>query len=134
MDLLGRVDYDRHSSCFAVYCRLPPVQQSAHGLAVQVEAATCERSVAPGETRLDRRTGHNGRVSAGEPPGCGVTRARIDRGGGCAPRRHRTVVRRDAYLGHRDHRVVGRAALDAVYPLARDRLAFPELEAEGLSP
>jgi len=27
------------------------------------------------------------------------------------------------YLCHRDHRVVGRAALDAVYPLARDRLA-----------
>src|SRR5690348_1908611 len=38
------------------------------------------------------------------------------------------------YLSHRDHRIVGRAALDAVYPLARDRLAFPELEAEGLSP
>jgi LmbE family N-acetylglucosaminyl deacetylase len=38
------------------------------------------------------------------------------------------------YMSHRDHRMVGRAALDAVYPLARDRLAFPELEAEGLSP
>src|SRR6266851_3126578 len=38
------------------------------------------------------------------------------------------------YLGHRDHRMVGRAALDAVYPLARDRLAFPELEADGLPP
>ena len=38
------------------------------------------------------------------------------------------------YVSHRDHRIVGRAALDAVYPLARDRLAFPELEAEGLSP
>jgi LmbE family N-acetylglucosaminyl deacetylase len=38
------------------------------------------------------------------------------------------------YLSHRDHRVVGRAALDAVYPLARDRLAFPELEANGLPP
>lgn len=39
-----------------------------------------------------------------------------------------------AYLSHRDHRMVGRAALDAVYPLARDRLAFPEHEAAGLSP
>jgi LmbE family N-acetylglucosaminyl deacetylase len=39
-----------------------------------------------------------------------------------------------AYLSHRDHRMVGRAALDAVYPLARDRLAFPELEADGLLP
>src|SRR6266851_1566593 len=38
------------------------------------------------------------------------------------------------YLSHRDHRMVGRAALDAVYPLARDRLAFPELEARGLPP
>ena len=30
------------------------------------------------------------------------------------------------YLSHRDHRMVGRAALDAVYPLARDRLAVIE--------
>lgn len=38
------------------------------------------------------------------------------------------------YLSHRDHRVVGRVALDAAYPLARDRLSFPELEAVGLAP
>ncbi|CAA9533911.1 MAG: hypothetical protein AVDCRST_MAG49-107 [uncultured Thermomicrobiales bacterium] len=38
------------------------------------------------------------------------------------------------YLAHRDHRAVGRAALDAVYPLARDPLAFPEHRAEGLAP
>lgn len=38
------------------------------------------------------------------------------------------------YLTHRDHRVVGRAALDAVYPLARDHLAFPEHAAAGLPP
>lgn len=38
------------------------------------------------------------------------------------------------YLAHRDHRVVGRAALDAVYPLARDRLAFPEQARAGLTP
>jgi len=38
------------------------------------------------------------------------------------------------YLSHRDHRIVGRAALDSVYPLARDRLAFPQLEIEGLPP
>ncbi len=36
------------------------------------------------------------------------------------------------YLYHRDHRVAGRAALDAVYPLARDRLAFPEQINAGL--
>lgn len=38
------------------------------------------------------------------------------------------------YLSHRDHRAVGRAAVDAVYPLARDRLAFVEHEQEGLRP
>jgi LmbE family N-acetylglucosaminyl deacetylase len=38
------------------------------------------------------------------------------------------------YLTHRDHQVVGRAALDAAYPLARDRLSFSEHVAEGLHP
>lgn len=38
------------------------------------------------------------------------------------------------YLTHRDHRVVGRAALDAVYPLARDALVFPEHAVDGLGP
>lgn len=38
------------------------------------------------------------------------------------------------YLFHRDHRVVGRAVLDAVYPLARDPLAFPEHRDAGLLP
>jgi len=36
------------------------------------------------------------------------------------------------YLSHHDHRAVGRATLDAVYPLARDRLAFPAHEAMSL--
>jgi LmbE family N-acetylglucosaminyl deacetylase len=31
---------------------------------------------------------------------------------------------------HRDHRVVGGVALDCVYPLARDHMAFPELMPE----
>lgn len=39
-----------------------------------------------------------------------------------------------AYLCHRDHRMVGRAALDAVYPLARDHLAFAEQVRAGLHP
>ena len=30
-------------------------------------------------------------------------------------------------VSHRDHRVVGGATLDCVYPLARDHMAFPEL-------
>jgi LmbE family N-acetylglucosaminyl deacetylase len=38
------------------------------------------------------------------------------------------------YLAHRNHRVVGRAALDAVYPLARDHLSFPEHAQQGLAP
>jgi LmbE family N-acetylglucosaminyl deacetylase len=38
------------------------------------------------------------------------------------------------YLCHRDHRIVGRAALDAVYPLARDHLAFAEQVHAGLRP
>jgi LmbE family N-acetylglucosaminyl deacetylase len=38
------------------------------------------------------------------------------------------------YLRHRDHVIVGRAALDAVYPLARDPLAYPEQRAQGLAP
>lgn len=38
------------------------------------------------------------------------------------------------YLTHRDHRVAGRAALDAVYPLARDHLAFAEQVRAGLAP
>ncbi len=39
-----------------------------------------------------------------------------------------------AYLWHRDHRIVGRVALDAVYPYARDHLYYPEHKAEGLLP
>jgi LmbE family N-acetylglucosaminyl deacetylase len=38
------------------------------------------------------------------------------------------------YLSHRDHRIVGRVALDAVYPFARDPLSFPELAAARLAP
>ncbi|MGH3097998.1 MAG: PIG-L deacetylase family protein [Streptosporangiales bacterium] len=36
------------------------------------------------------------------------------------------------YPSHPDHRAVGVAALDAVYPDARNPFAFPELRAEGL--
>lgn len=37
------------------------------------------------------------------------------------------------YLSHRDHRTVGRATLDAIFPLARDPLAFPEQLRDGLA-
>ena len=51
--------------------------------------------------------------------------------------RPRIVVTSDPYrryLWHRDHRVVGQVVLDAVFPFARDHLAYPELLAEGLEP
>jgi len=38
------------------------------------------------------------------------------------------------YIWHRDHRIVGQVTLDAVYPYARDHLAYPELLEEGLEP
>jgi LmbE family N-acetylglucosaminyl deacetylase len=38
------------------------------------------------------------------------------------------------YISHRDHRAVGRAALDAIYPDARDHLSFPEQVRAGLAP
>ena len=37
-------------------------------------------------------------------------------------------------INHPDHRAAGQAVLDAVFPLARDRLTFPEHAAEGLLP
>jgi LmbE family N-acetylglucosaminyl deacetylase len=41
----------------------------------------------------------------------------------------------DRSVNHPDHRAVGEAALAAVYPMARDRLNFPEQEREeGLEP
>jgi len=35
------------------------------------------------------------------------------------------------YIWHRDHRIVGQVTLDAVYPFARDHLAYPDLFAQG---
>jgi LmbE family N-acetylglucosaminyl deacetylase len=37
-------------------------------------------------------------------------------------------------INHNDHRKVAEAAMDSVYPLARDHLSFPELMAQGLAP
>ena len=47
------------------------------------------------------------------------------------------TVMYDAALGsinHPDHRAAGQATLDAVFPLARDRLTFPELLEAGYEP
>ena len=38
------------------------------------------------------------------------------------------------FINHPDHRACGQAVLDAVYPLARDHLSFPELLQQGLEP
>jgi LmbE family N-acetylglucosaminyl deacetylase len=38
------------------------------------------------------------------------------------------------YMWHRDHRITGQVAADAVYPFARDHMAYPDLLEEGLEP
>jgi len=51
--------------------------------------------------------------------------------------RPETVVTADPYrryMWHRDHRIVGQVTLDAIFPYARDRLAYPDLLEEGLQP
>lgn len=48
-----------------------------------------------------------------------------------------TVVTADPYrryLWHRDHRITGQVTLDAVFPYARDHLAYPDLLETGLYP
>ena len=43
------------------------------------------------------------------------------------------VVYRDGGINHTDHRAAGMAAVDAVYPAARNPMAFPWLAREGLA-
>lgn len=38
------------------------------------------------------------------------------------------------FINHTDHRAAALATMDAVFPLSRDRLTFPEHEKEGLKP
>jgi len=38
------------------------------------------------------------------------------------------------YIWHRDHRIAGQVVLDAVFPYARDFLAYPDLTLDGLQP
>ena len=48
-----------------------------------------------------------------------------------------TVVTADPYrryIWHRDHRITGQVVLDAIFPYARDHLAYPDLLEEGLQP
>jgi LmbE family N-acetylglucosaminyl deacetylase len=51
--------------------------------------------------------------------------------------RPETVVTADPYrryIWHRDHRIAGQVAIDAVFPYARDHLAYPDLLEEDLQP
>lgn len=45
-----------------------------------------------------------------------------------------SVIVRDSFVNHADHRATGLTAVDAVYPAARDRMNFPEQIAAGLQP
>ena len=48
-----------------------------------------------------------------------------------------TVVTADPYrryIWHRDHRITGRVVLDAIFPYARDLLAYPDLLEQGFQP
>lgn len=40
----------------------------------------------------------------------------------------------NTFINHADHRAAGEAAIDAVFPAARNRMYHPELLAEGLEP
>ena len=51
--------------------------------------------------------------------------------------RPETVVTADPYrryIWHRDHRIAGQVTIDAVFPYARDHLAYPDLLEENLQP
>lgn len=51
--------------------------------------------------------------------------------------RPQTVATSDPYrryIWHRDHRIAGQVVLDAVFPYARDHLAYPDLIEQGLKP
>ena len=45
-----------------------------------------------------------------------------------------TRITLNTYLNHPDHRSVGDTVLDTIYPIARDRLNYPEHEEHGLEP
>src|SRR4051795_1934031 len=45
-----------------------------------------------------------------------------------------TIFHGDGGVNHTDHRAAGLAAVDAVYPAARNAMAFPWLPREGLPP
>ena len=51
--------------------------------------------------------------------------------------RPETVISSDPYrryVWHRDHRIVGQVVMDALFPYARDHMAYPAMLKEGLEP
>lgn len=45
-----------------------------------------------------------------------------------------TLIRGNRYINHNDHRAIGLATLDAIFPAAGNPMYFPELLHEGLKP
>jgi LmbE family N-acetylglucosaminyl deacetylase len=45
-----------------------------------------------------------------------------------------SIIIRDSFINHSDHRCAGLVTVDAVYPAARDRWNFPEHVEQGLQP
>jgi LmbE family N-acetylglucosaminyl deacetylase len=45
-----------------------------------------------------------------------------------------SIIIRDSFINHSDHRCAGLVTIDAVYPAARDRWNFPEHIEQGLQP
>ncbi len=45
-----------------------------------------------------------------------------------------TLIRGNRYINHNDHRAIGLATLDAIFPAAGNPMYFPELLREGLEP
>jgi LmbE family N-acetylglucosaminyl deacetylase len=113
------------------------------------DAGTADRGLSPQELAEQRAAEQRAAAAAvgvkhvvmlGYPDG-GLEDTRDFRGDIVrAIRRYRphTVFTHDPYrikgFQHRDHRMVGIAVTDAVYPYARDHLHFPEHAAEGLEP
>jgi LmbE family N-acetylglucosaminyl deacetylase len=45
-----------------------------------------------------------------------------------------TFLYNEGYVNHSDHRATGYATIDAVFPMSRNIMTFPELKKEGLEP
>lgn len=118
-------------------------------LATSGDKGTSDRSIPPHELAVRREVeqrnaarelGAKGCVFLGYPDGFIENTAELRGDLVRVIRRFRPelIITWDGYrhgFNHRDHRTVGQATLDAVFPLARDHLAYPEhLTEERLEP